>query len=237
MDGFSYINIFDTKGIEYLIVIGFLVLFIPFWRALNKPVTARARYREAMGVLTPELLRIPQGLHYCKSHMWTHLKKSGYAHVGLNDLFLQLIGEIELENFKNPGERVKKGDLIAKVSQGSKELTIPSPISGVITDVNTDLRKTPGLLNDDPYGRGWIYSIKPNDWNNDTHNCVTSEKAKEWSENELHRFKDFVANSMKKHSPEDAMIVLQEGGQLIKYPLAGMPEEIWKDFQESFLGH
>ena len=76
MDGFSYINIFDTKGIEYLIVIGFLVLFIPFWRALNKPVKARARYREAMGVLTPEVLRIPQGLHYCKSHMWTHLKKS-----------------------------------------------------------------------------------------------------------------------------------------------------------------
>ncbi len=237
MDGFSYTNIFDTKGIEYLVIIGFLILVIPFWRALNKPVKVRARYREAIGVLTPEVLRIPQGLHYCKNHLWTHLKKSGYAYVGLNDLFLQFIGEIELMNFRNPGERVRKGDLIAKVSQGNKELHIPCPISGVITDVNYELRETPGIMNDDPYGKGWMYSIKPQDWNNDTHKCVTSDKAKEWSEKELHRFKDFVSNSLRKHSPESAMIVLQEGGELIKYPLAGMPDEVWKDFQDSFLSH
>ena len=237
MDEFSYTNIFDTKGIEYLIVIGFLILIIPFWRALNKPVKVKARYKEVLGVLTPEVLRIPQGLHYCKNHLWTHLKKSGNAHVGLNDLFLHITGEIELINFRNPGERVRKGDLIAKVSQGGKELRIPSPISGEITDVNFQLRKTPNILNEDPYGKGCIYIIKPHDWNNDTHNCVTSEKAREWSENELQRFKDFVAIALKKHSPESTMLVLQEGGELIKYPLAGMPAEVWKEFQECFLSH
>ena len=38
MDGFSYINIFDTKGIEYLVIIAFLVMIIPFWIIINKEV-------------------------------------------------------------------------------------------------------------------------------------------------------------------------------------------------------
>lgn len=237
MDAFSYTNIFDTKGIEYLVIIGFLILVIPFWRALNKPINAKYLSRDAVGALKPELLKIPQGLHYCRNHMWTHLKRSGYAAVGLNDLLLQIIGEIELENFRNPGERVKKGDVIARVKQGEKQLMMLSPISGEICEVNDKLKKNPGMINDDPYGLGWIYNIKPNNWNNDTHRCATSDKAKEWSETELQRFKDFLAVSLKKHSPEDSFIVLQEGGELTKYPLAGMPSEIWTEFEKTFLSH
>ena len=44
MDGFSYYNIFDTKGIEYLVVIAFLLLLIPFWLALNKQVKIKTEF-------------------------------------------------------------------------------------------------------------------------------------------------------------------------------------------------
>lgn len=235
MDAFSYTNIFDTKGIEYLIIIGFLILVIPFWRALNRPIKAKYLFRDAVGALKPEMLRIPRGLHYASNHMWTHLRKSGYARVGIDDLLLKLVGQVELENFMNPGERVKKGDIIARLKQGDKQLTIQSPISGEINEVNSKLKKNSGMIYEDPYGLGWIYDIKPDDWNNDIYHAATSDRAKEWSENELQRFKDFLAKSLKTHSNAESALILQEGGELTQYPLSGMSAEVWEEFDKSFL--
>jgi glycine cleavage system H protein len=70
MDGFTYYNMFDTKGIEYLVVIAFLLLLIPFWLALNRRVNVKETVRKALGVLSANVLRIPQGVFYSKNHTW-----------------------------------------------------------------------------------------------------------------------------------------------------------------------
>ena len=61
MDGFSYNNIFDTKGIEYLIIIAFLSMIIPFWIIINKEVSIRSQIRNAAGILSEGILKIPLG--------------------------------------------------------------------------------------------------------------------------------------------------------------------------------
>ncbi|MDZ7738563.1 MAG: glycine cleavage system protein H [Bacteroidales bacterium] len=235
MDGFSYTNIFDTKGIEYLIIIGFLILIVPFWRALNKPLMVKEKIRESLGVLNAAVLRIPEGLLFNRNHVWTHLERSGKATLGLDDLLMHITGEVELKNFRNPGERVKKGDLIAEMTQDGKQLKITSPVSGEISDVNDNIISEPALLNDDPYQKGWLYKIKPERWKEETDEYYMAGEAKIWAEKELLRFKDFVANSVKKYSPQTADVVLQEGGELVDYPLSGMPAEAWNDFQDAFL--
>ncbi|MBN1387230.1 MAG: glycine cleavage system protein H [Bacteroidales bacterium] len=235
MDGFSYTNIFDTKGIEYLIVIGFLILVIPFWRALSKPVKVKEGISETLGVLNAAVLRIPKGLFYSRNHVWAHLERSGNASLGLDDLLLHITGEVELKNFKNPGERVRRGDLIAEVTRDGNELRIMSPISGEIKDVNDVVRYEPALLNEDPYNRGWLYKIKPEKWIDETKDLVMAENARAWSEKELLKFKDFLAHSLAEHSPETSRVLLQEGGELTDHPLSGMPAEVWKDFQEGFM--
>lgn len=235
MDGFTYTNIFDTKGIEYLIIIGFLLLIIPFWVLLNKPLKVKAKVKEAFGVLTENILRIPQGLFYSKNHTWTLMEKSGYAKVGLDDLLVHITGEVKLINLKIPGEKVNNGDLIAKITQGGKHLNISSPISGEIQSVNTSLIENPETINEDPYGKGWILKIKPKKWVADTKSYFLAEDAVEWSKKELARLKDFVTISMKKQSQESTMVIMQEGGELSDNPLSGMSNEVWKDFQTQFL--
>lgn len=235
MDGFSYTNIFDTKGLEYLIIIGFLILIVPFWRALNKPLMVKEKIRESLGVLNAAVLRIPEGLLFNRNHVWTHLERSGKATLGLDDLLMHITGEVELKNFRNPGERVRKGDLIAEITQDGKQLKITSPVSGEISDVNDNIISEPALLNNDPYQRGWLYKIKPERWKEETGDYYMAGEARRWAEKELLRFKDFIANSVKKHSPETAGVVLQEGGELVDYPLSGMPAETWEDFQDAFL--
>ncbi len=235
MDGFSYYNIFDTKGIEYLIIISFLVLIIPFWVIINKKATIKRQIRKALGVLSSSVLRIPQGIYYSRNHTWTYLEKSGNAAVGLNDLLLHLTGEVKVKQVTKANSNISRGDLVAEIENNGKLLQIFSPVSGTVVKVNSSLNDTPELLNEDPYGKGWIYRIKPSDWVNETASYYLAENAVTWIRSELDRFKDFLANSLKKHSPSTSMVILQDGGELCDKPLSELPAEVWQDFQKSFL--
>jgi glycine cleavage system H protein len=235
MDGFSYTNIFETKGIEYLIIIAFLILIVPFWYSINRKTQISKQIKQTLGVLTAGILRIPQGLFYSKNHTWTHLEKSGSAKVGLDDFLIHLTGEVTFSNLKNPGEVIRKGELLTEIVQGEKLLKIYSPLSGEILDTNSVLYENPGVLNKDPYGQGWIYKIKPAKWIAETNSYFLAEEAISWSKNELERFKDFMSVTLNKYSPETSMVVLQDGGELSDKPLSELPDEVWQDFQKTFL--
>jgi glycine cleavage system H protein len=235
MDGFSYHDIFATKGIEYLIIITFLVSLIPFWIVLNKQKEIGRKFQKALGFLSANILRIPQGLFYSQNHTWMYMEKSGAAKVGLDDLLLHITGEVKFRNHKNPGEMINKGELLTEIDQNGKLLRILSPVSGKITEINPTINENPGMLNEDPYGKGWIYKIKPSNWIAEAKACYFAEEATNWSANELERFKDFLAVSMKNYSPEPSMVILQDGGELCDHSLSAFSEEIWRDFEIEFL--
>ena len=97
------------------------------------------------------------------------------------------------------------------------------------------LSESPELLNDDPYIEGWMYKIKPSAWVAETNSYFLAEDATTWSRQELERFKDFLAESMGKLSPDPSSVILQDGGELRDQPLSEMPDEVWQDFQTDFL--
>ncbi len=235
MDGFTYTNIFETKGIEYIIIIAFLLLIIPFWLILNRPRKIYDFAVKTLGILTEKVLKIPQGLFYSKNHTWTHLEPEGVAKVGVNDLLLHITGPVELIGLKEPGQKIAKGNILVAVTHDGKQLQITSPISGEIKSVNDSLIANPQVINNDPYGKGWIYKIKPDNWVVETNSYLLSTNATSWMSSELKRFKDFVAVTINKNNPETSSVVLQEGGELMDNPLSNMPNEVWKDFQSEFL--
>ncbi len=235
MDGFSYYDIFATKGLEYLIIIAFLALLVPFSIALNKQVKIGTRIQKALGILSASMLKIPQGLFYSNNHTWMYMEKSGAAAIGLDDLLLHITGEVKFTSLKKPGEMISKGELLTEIDQNGKLLSIFSPVSGKILSTNSLLSERTEVLNEDPYGKGWIYKIKPTNWIAEIKSCYFADDATNWSANELLRFKDFLATTMKSCSPETSMVVLQDGGELSDHTLASLPEEIWKDFQKEFL--
>jgi glycine cleavage system H protein len=235
MDGFTYHDIFQTKGLEYIIIIGFLLLLIPFWVIINKKAEIARQIRKVFGKLTADVLSIRKGIFYTRNHTWAFMEKSGEAKVGLDDLLLHITGEVQLRYLRNADEEIRKGDLLAELEQNGKLLKIVSPVSGQILRTNPVLIKEPGIMNSDPYDQGWLYKIRPNNWKEETKSYFLADEAVNWSKNELDRFKDFMAVSLGKCSPEPAMVILQEGGELSDNPLSGMPGEIWQDFQEEFL--
>lgn len=234
MEGFSYIDIFETKGIEYLAIIAFFAILIPFWLVLNKRSMVRRKVKREQA-LTAGSLKVPYGLYFNKNHTWTFLEKSGMAKVGLDDLLIRLTGDVQIRDFKKPGETVGRGDVLTSLVQEGRTLKIKSPISGTIVDSNQELVTDPAILNEDPYNNGWIYRIKPGNWMAETSNCMVAETAAEWTKGELNRFKDFIAFSMKKSQTDPSMVIMQDGGELCDHPLKMLPVEVWNDFQEEFL--
>jgi glycine cleavage system H protein len=236
MDGFSYKNIFETKGIEYLATVAFFTILIPFWVFLNRQVKTKKQTQKSGGVLNINSLRIPQGLFFSKFHIWSHLGVSGVAKVGLDDLLLHMIGEVKFNQIKQSGEKIRKGDLLAKIEHKGKILKVYSPISGEITEVNSVLTSNPELLSEDPYVKGWMYKIKPVSWTADTYSYYLAEDATLFSRQELDKFKEFLSSSLGQYSPEPSMLALQDGGELMDQPLSELPNEVWQDFQDGFLG-
>lgn len=235
MEGFTYNNIFETKGIEYLVIIAFFAIMIPFWLLLNRKVKLSRQIQKAPGIITANSLRIPQGVFFSKFHTWAHLGSNGEAKVGLDDLLLHFTGDVNFEHVKNPGDQIKKGEMLTVINHNGKNLRILSPISGEIKGTNTNLSENPGLIKDDPYRQGWIYTIKPIRWKAETNSYYLAEEATYWAKQELLRFKDFLSISVEKYLSEPGKIVLQDGGEIIDQPLAELPPEVWQDFQNKFL--
>ena len=235
MEGFTYNNIFEMKGIEYLAIVAFFAILIPFWIFLNKEVKTKKNTQKSLGTLTPDSLKIPHGLFFSRFHTWTHLERSGVAKVGLDDLLVHITGEVAFSRLLDSGDRIKKGDFLGEIVQNDKRLKVYSPISGEIMETNSVLIKNPELMNEDPYLKGWIYKIKPTSWVTDTQSYFLAEDASLWARQELTRFKDFLSESIVKYSPDPSSVVLQDGGELRDQPLSELSTEVWQDFQIDFL--
>ena len=236
MEGFSLVDIYDTKGTEYLFVIGYLVILIIFWRLMRNPGKVLSQIKDAVSTLSVKILNIPQGIYFSKNHTWTHLGESGAAKVGVDDFLQHIIGNLRLSGWKEPGDIIKKGELLAEIEQDGKQLKVYSPISGEVLETNGMILESPDVINADPYDKGWLYQVKPSNWMNETSSCLIAEKATEWADKELTRFKDFLSlGAMRKYSSEPAMMMLQDGGEIRDNVLSELPEEVWKDFQEEFL--
>lgn len=235
MDGFSYNNIFDTKGIEYLIIIAFLILIIPFWSFINRKKQPAFQTANAFEALTAGILRIPKGLFYSRNHTWAHLDPSGNARVGLDDFLLHITGEVKLNKLRKKGDFICKGELMAEISKNGKILRINSPLSGKVLESNQVLTNLPGSVNKNTYEETWIYKITPSEWVEETNSYFVAAEAIEWSKREISRFRDFMAGVFKKYSPDNQLLVLQDGGELRDKPLAELPDEVWQEFAKSFL--
>jgi glycine cleavage system H protein len=235
MENFSRIDIFDTQGIVYLFVIGYLIIFTAFWNIAAKKGQVVERVKK-LKVLSASALRIPQGLFHNRFHTWTHLDGSGEARIGLDDFIQHIVGDVRFTDLKKPGDKVRKGETLTIIEQNGKSLKILSPLSGEIMKTNTILNEDPEILEEYPVDKGWIYKIKPSAWKEETKSYFLAEDASRWLANELDRFKEFLSyGAMNKFSAEPSMTLLQDGGEIRNRVLSDLPGEVWSDFQKEFL--
>jgi glycine cleavage system H protein len=236
MEEFTRVDIYDTKGIEYLFVIGYLLVLILIWNILKNPRRVVEKFQNAISTLSAGILRIPQGIFFSRHHTWTHLAENGEAKVGMDDFLQHVTGKVNITDLMDPGESIRKGDMLTEIVQDGKRLRIYAPISGEIVQTNPLIRENPVAVNEDPYDSGWLYKIKPSAWTRETRSYMMADKASEWAANEFTRLKEFLTlGPMRSYASEPSMILLQDGGEVRENVLSDLPGEVWEKFQEEFL--
>lgn len=235
MDEFTFVNLFETKGIEYIIIIAFLIMIIPFWVMLTRPVKVRLKPGSVADPLGPAAADAPQGIYFSRSHTWAHLLKSGDARIGIGSLLVHLTGITNLKMLKEPGSRLTRGERLFEISVGDKKLSVVSPLSGTVTRMNPELAGDPALLHDDPYGKGWICSIRPTDWMAEISGFSIADGATAWLRKEMERIRDFMAGTAARSGNEMATMSLQDGGEPVDRILATLTHDELDRFEKEFL--
>ncbi|MCK3682980.1 hypothetical protein [Maribellus sp. YY47] len=234
MEGFTYTNLFETKGIEYIIVILFLLLLIPFWLLVTGKGTAVQHIQQGIRILASHFLRVPKGLFYSRNHTWLYLEKSGQAKIGLDDFLQNVLGEITVQPLKTAGDTVKKGEVLALIGQGEKQLRLHSPLSGEIVAFNTSDLETENSRSTE-LEEDWLYSIVPASWQKDTSGFLLGVDAAKWFSDEIIRLKDFLNVHLARQAGVSTALAFQEGGELVVNPLAELDAGVWNEFQNEFL--
>jgi glycine cleavage system H protein len=106
---------------------------------------------------------IPEDLKYTQTHEWVSTEADGSARIGITDHAQEALGDLVFVELPSVGDQVDQGDACAVVESVKAASDIYSPITGEVVAVNEDLEDDPGLVNNDPYGDGWLYAVSPSD--------------------------------------------------------------------------
>ena len=120
-------------------------------------------------------MNIPENLKYTKDHEWISIQ-GDVATVGITDFAQGELGDIVYVEIEKTGENFSKEEVFGTVEAVKTVSDLFMPLSGEIIDINEELNEKPELVNEDPYGQGWMIKIKVN--TSDISDLLNSEQYK-----------------------------------------------------------
>ena len=130
----------------------------------------------------------PEELFYEKnSHMWIKKEDDDIIVTGIDAIGLDNLGDLAYITLRPAGTHVKKGESMGTLEAAKMTGDVFAPVSGTVVAVNEACVQNPGIVNDDTYGRGWLISIKADDWPGESVDFVSGEALKPWVEAEIKR--------------------------------------------------
>jgi len=103
-------------------------------------------------------MNVPANLKYTKEHEWIRLEGE-FAYVGITDYAQSELGEIVFVEVETVGETLNEGEVFGTVEAVKTVSDLYLPVDGEILEFNDELESNPELVNDDPYGKGWMVKV------------------------------------------------------------------------------
>jgi glycine cleavage system H protein len=104
---------------------------------------------------------IPRDLKYTKAHEWVRTLANGTVEIGITDHAQHALGDLVFVEVPEAGREVAAGDACAVVESVKAASDVYSPLGGTVSEGNSALAETPELVNQDPYGSGWLMRLRP----------------------------------------------------------------------------
>ena len=120
-------------------------------------------------------MNIPRNLMYTKDHEWISIEDD-VATIGITDFAQGELGDIVYVEIEKIGESFSKEEVFGTVEAVKTVSDLFMPVAGEIIEINEELNEKPELVNEDPYGQGWMIKIKLN--SSETSDLLNSEQYK-----------------------------------------------------------
>ena len=102
--------------------------------------------------------KVQTGLRYSAEHEW--IDDSTPARVGISQVAADALGDVVYVDLPEVGSTVTAGETCGEVESTKSVSDLYSPVTGEVVEVNQEAIDNPGILNEDPYGAGWLFSVK-----------------------------------------------------------------------------
>ncbi|MGC8658765.1 MAG: glycine cleavage system protein H [Desulfomonilaceae bacterium] len=131
---------------------------------------------------------LPDELYYEENQFWVRPEQDILI-MGMTDFAQQMAGQIVFVQLPEPGKNLTAKKKFAKIESGKWVGKVFAPVNGVLTESNQALDTNPGLINQDCYGAGWMYKIKPNDMADIKQLIYGQEAVTEWMLASIEKYK------------------------------------------------
>lgn len=106
---------------------------------------------------------IPSELRFAESHEWVERLEDGLVRIGISDHAQEQLGDLVFIELPEEGSEVTRGEACAVVESVKAASDVYAPVSGEVVAVNDALADAPETVNNDPYGDGWLFTVRPSD--------------------------------------------------------------------------
>ncbi len=108
-------------------------------------------------------MEVPKDRRYSKEHEWALPDKDETVRVGISEFAQHELGDVVYIELPAVGAQVKQFQQMGEIESVKAVSEVYSPVSGEVVEVNSEVVKSPELVNSDPYNKGWLVRVKPSD--------------------------------------------------------------------------
>ncbi len=221
-------DIYATKGLEYLIVIAYLLVLVGMLRLLTPTRVARVfgmRAQRPVPRPRPWFL-LAEGYHFHQGHTWAAHEGGDVVTVGLDDFAGKLLGPPDALTLPIIGQRLRQGEEAWAATLDGKSVGMVSPVDGKVVAVNQSAIEDPALVTSQPYRDGWLLKVRVPNWKREVRNLLSGTLAVSWMRETVERLRSMPAGELG--------VVMPDGGTPMPGFVRHLDPEHWDDVAREF---
>ena len=170
---------------------------------------------------------IPEKYYFHNGHTWARIESGGTIRIGLDDFSLKLLGNADAFDLPLMGKELNAGEIGWGLKRNDNIANVLSPVNGVIMEVNNDVRQKPETANNDPYGDGWLFTVKNPDLEAALKPLMSDADSIEWIDSEINQLESMIESV--------AGPLAADGGVLQPDIIGNCPDLGWENLTNTFL--
>jgi glycine cleavage system H lipoate-binding protein len=218
------VDLFATKGIEYMLVIGFLIALALFWNLLARRGPGEAT---VAGGAARGWFELPPALFFHPGHAWALPREQTRVIVGADDFTQRLLGRPDSIRLPAIGQTVEQGAPAWSFTRDGRSVDQLAPIGGRVVARNEAVLDDPGLINRDPYGSGWLLELEAPRIDAGLAGLLRGGLARAWV--------GLVEQSMRARMAGEMGRLMQDGGLPVSGLARALAPDDWDALARSYL--